>query len=100
MQRIALLLEHHGMTLLALVAGVAIALWLLLRRPAGSRPAGYFILSALLGLFAVGGFALPDEYGMWLAAGCAVLLFLAGLVVLISGTWSYYSGLALAAGLA
>src|SRR5262245_26799814 len=100
MQRVALLLEHHGVTLLALLAGVAIAVWLFARRPAGSRPAGYFILAALLGLFAVGGFALPDEYGMWLAAGCGTLLFLAGLVVLISGTWSYYFGLVLAAGLA
>jgi uncharacterized membrane protein len=100
MHRLVSLLEHHGVTLLALLAGVAVVLWLFARRPGGSRSTGYFILAALLGLFAVGGFALPDEYGMWLAAGCATLLFFAALVVLISGNWSYYFGFVLACGLA
>src|SRR4051812_45053086 len=100
MHRLGALIEHHGVTTLALVAGLAIALRLLLRRPAGSRPASSFVVAAILALFALGGYALPEEPATWVAGIGGVLLFLAALVVLISGNWSYYVGLLLGAGIA
>src|SRR5207249_5046861 len=53
-----------------------------------------------LGLFALGGFLVPDDIAPWLAAGTGALLFVAFLILLISGNWTPYLGMVLGAGVA
>jgi uncharacterized membrane protein len=93
-------IEHHGIALLSLFAAAGLALWFWFLRGGETRSFAGLLLATACALFAVGGLAVPAEIGMWAAAGAAVLLFLSGLIVLVSGYWSYYLGFLLAAGLA
>lgn len=100
MGRITPLMERHGLALVLLVVGVALGQWLWRRRRAGRGQLFWPVLILAIGLFGLGGLILPSEAALWSAGAFAALLFLAVLVVLISGTWSYYVGLVLGAGLA
>jgi uncharacterized membrane protein len=99
MQRFWHTLEHQGLALLALAAAVALFAWLFLRRKPGERSTGPAVLAGGLAIFGIGGLSVPEEAGMWTAAACGGLLIVAGLVVLISSSWSFYLGLLLDAGL-
>jgi uncharacterized membrane protein len=97
MPRAWLFLEHYWFAALALVVGVALSYWQWRRRQPGETWLFGPLASAALVCFGLGGLALPQEVGMWLAAGAAAVLFLAILVALIGSNWSYYVGLALGA---
>src|SRR5258706_6850296 len=87
MHRLLPLLEHHGLALIAVALGFAIALWHF--RRAEGRTAARLLFVGGLFTFAIGGMTVPEESGMWLAAGAGGVLFIAALVVLISGSWFY-----------
>lgn len=99
MQRIWYTLEHQGLAVLALLAAVAAIAWILARQVPGRRSALLAVLAGGAALFGLGGLSMPAEAGMWTAALCGGLLFVAALVLLISGSWSYFFGLVLGAGI-
>jgi uncharacterized membrane protein len=92
MQQVENMLEHHGLAAFALVLAL-LCLAMLARR--GFKSVGIVAPIGLL-LFAIGGFALPEEPSFWLMCGSGAGLFLAIIVLLVSGAWLWYLWLALA----
>src|SRR5712664_1695804 len=80
MPRLSLLLEQHGIAILSAVVGVALVWWLWFLRAKGGRSYAGLILGTGCVLFAIGGFAMPREVGMYAAAACGVALFFAVLI--------------------
>src|SRR5258707_11188006 len=94
------LLDAHGLAVVLMLLGLPLAVWQhTARRVVGHSPT-LRLLGESLCCAALGGFFVPDEAGMWLAAACAAVLFFAFLVLLISGNWSRFLGLGLNYGLA
>ncbi|HEV3142672.1 MAG TPA: VWA domain-containing protein [Gemmataceae bacterium] len=100
MPRLWLLLDNYWLAALLLLTGAALGYWQWRRRTPGESWLFGPIVTSAIACFGLGGLALPQEVGMWLAAGAAAALFLAFLVTLIGSNWSYYVGLALGALLA
>lgn len=100
MPRVSLLLEQHGFAMLSAIAGAILIFWLWVLRAADRRSMTGLVLGVGCVLFAVGGFAVPSEIGMYTAAGCATALFLTILILFASRGWSRHLAMALGAGLA
>src|SRR5262249_37944711 len=100
MPRISFLLEQHGIALLTAAVGAILVLWLWLLRARDRRSVTGLLVGVGCLLFAVGGFAVPREFGMYAAVGCATALFLAILILFASRGWSRYFAMVLGAGLA
>ncbi|MFL5339351.1 MAG: VWA domain-containing protein, partial [Gemmataceae bacterium] len=94
------LLDRSGLAVVALLAGVALAAGLWFLRAKERRSFTGLVIGVGLVLLAAGGFLLPEELAVWLAIGSGGVLFVAVLVLLISGSWTRYLGIALGTGVA
>jgi uncharacterized membrane protein len=81
------LASHWLSVVLIAMALLAAAVALTLKQRRGAWPWGWIASVLIVALIGIGGLALPFEIAFWIGAGVLAAIFLAALVLIISGAW-------------